>query len=241
MKTLLITLLITLGLTSPEINSDQAQNQDKGMHASWNVLLQKYVDDDGNVDYNSWKKNQNDLDKYIQLLENKPPASYWDKNDSLAYFINAYNAVTVKLILDNYPLKSIRDIKDPWDSKSLNLPNNTMTLNDIEHKVLRKMGDPRIHFAINCASASCPQLSNEAFRASKVQKQLEEATALFINDTSKNEITEKNIGLSKIFLWFSKDFGSKKERIVFIQKYSQKPFKDKAKIKYQEYDWSLNE
>ena len=241
MKTLLITLLISLGLTNSEINFQQDQNQDKGIHASWNVLLQQYVDADGNVDYHSWKKSQTDLDKYIQLLEKTPPANYWDKNDSLAYFINAYNAVTVKLILDNYPLKSIRDIKDPWDSKSLNLPNNRLTLNDIEHKVLRKMDDPRIHFAINCASASCPQLSNEAFRASKVQKQLEETTALFINDTSKNQISEKNIGLSKIFLWFSKDFGSKKERIAFIQKYSQKPFKDNAKIKYQEYDWSLNE
>lgn len=241
MKTLLITLLISLGLTNSEINFQQDQNQDKGIHASWNVLLQQYVDADGNVDYRSWKKSQTDLDKYIQLLEKTPPANYWDKNDSLAYFINAYNAVTVKLILDNYPLKSIRDIKDPWDSKSLNLPNNRLTLNDIEHKVLRKMDDPRIHFAINCASASCPQLSNEAFRASKVQKQLEEATALFINDSSKNQISEKNIGLSKIFLWFSKDFGSKKERIAFIQKYSQKPFKDNAKIKYQEYDWSLNE
>jgi len=241
MKTLLITLLISLGLTNSEINFQQDQNQDKGIHASWNVLLQQYVDADGNVDYRSWKKSQTDLDKYIQLLEKTPPANYWDKNDSLAYFINAYNAVTVKLILDNYPLKSIRDIKDPWDSKSLNLPNNRLTLNDIEHKVLRKMDDPRIHFAINCASASCPQLSNEAFRASKVQKQLEEATALFINDTSKNQISEKNIGLSKIFLWFSKDFGSKKERIAFIQKYSQKSFKDNAKIKYQEYDWSLNE
>jgi len=241
MKTLLIILLISLGLTNSEINFQQDQNQDKGIHASWNVLLQQYVDADGNVDYRSWKKSQTDLDKYIQLLEKTPPANYWDKNDSLAYFINAYNAVTVKLILDNYPLKSIRDIKDPWDSKSLNLPNNRLTLNDIEHKVLRKMDDPRIHFAINCASASCPQLSNEAFRASKVQKQLEEATALFINDTSKNQISEKNIGLSKIFLWFSKDFGSKKERIAFIQKYSQKPFKDNAKIKYQEYDWNLNE
>ena len=100
---------------------------------------------------------------------------------------------------------------------------------------------PAFTLQSNCASASCPQLSNEAFRASKVQKQLEEATSLFINDTSKNQISEKNIGLSKIFLWFSKDFGSKKERIVFIQKYSQKPFKDNAKIKYQEYDWSLNE
>ena len=128
MKTLLITLLISLGLTNSEINFQQDQNQDKGIHASWNVLLQQYVDADGNVDYHSWKKSQTDLDKYIQLLEKTPPANYWDKNDSLAYFINAYNAVTVKLILDNYPLKSIRDIKDPWDSKSLNLPNNTFDL-----------------------------------------------------------------------------------------------------------------
>ena len=93
MKTLLITLLISLGLTNSEINFQQDQNQDKGIHASWNVLLQQYVDADGNVDYRSWKKSQTDLDKYIQLLEKTPPANYWDKNDSLAYFINAYNAV----------------------------------------------------------------------------------------------------------------------------------------------------
>lgn len=233
--------MIFIGLLKPIYNPDESQIQSKGIHSNWDVLLQKYVDDDGNVNYAQWKENQEDLNKYILLLEQKPPASYWDKNDSLAYFINAYNAVTVKLILKNYPIASIRDIKKPWDSASLNLPNNTLTLNDIEHKVLRKMGDPRIHFAINCASASCPKLSNEAYRASKIPKQLEDATLLFINDNSKNLIAKNTLSLSRIFLWFSRDFGSKKERIAFIQKYSEKPFEDTAKITYQKYDWSLNE
>ena len=103
------------------------------------------------------------------------------------------------------------------------------------------MGDPRIHFAINCASESCPKLLNEAFVASKIPKQLEAVTSSFINDPSKNRFSRDRINLSRLFLWFSKDFGSKKERISFIQKYSEKSFNDKAKIKYQEYNWKLNE
>ena len=103
------------------------------------------------------------------------------------------------------------------------------------------MNEPRIHFAINCASASCPQLLNEAYRASKIPKQLNTAAKLFINDTIKNQIEYNKIKLSRIFLWFSKDFGSKKERITFIQKYSDKDFTDQAKIEYKKYDWSLNE
>ena len=103
------------------------------------------------------------------------------------------------------------------------------------------MDEPSIHFAINCASASCPQLSNETFRASKIPKQLEDATSLFVNDTTKNQIEYNKINLSRIFLWFGKDFGTKKERIAFIQKYSDIEFDDQAKITYKKYDWNLNE
>ena len=241
MKYLLITLLLSHGLVGFITNPELAPSQDKGVHSSWNVLLQKYVNEDGIVNYSSWSKNKDDLNKYIKLLEQKSPASYWDRNDSLAYFINAYNAITVKLILNNYPIGSIKEIKDPWDKENLKLPNNSLTLNDIEHKVLRKMGDPRIHFAINCASESCPKLLNEAFVASKIPKQLEAVTSSFINDTSKNNFSKDKITVSRIFLWFSKDFGSKKERITFIQKYALINFSDKAKIKYQEYNWKLNE
>jgi len=242
MKNLILAVLIFSGFTFSKFEAQKIISQDKGIHSSWDMLLQKHVDDKGNVDYKNWKKNSSDLNKYIKLLEQKPPAPYFDKNDSLAYFINAYNAITVKLILDNYPIQSIRDIKDPWDSIFLELPSGgSLTLNDIEHKVLRKMNEPRIHFAINCASASCPQLLNEAYRASKIPKQLNTAAKLFINDTIKNQIEYNKIKLSRIFLWFSKDFGSKKERITFIQKYSDKDFTDQAKIEYKKYDWSLNE
>ena len=241
MKNLLLITSLILGFGFSKIESKKIITQDKGIHSNWNILLQKYVDKNGTVNYRSWGKNQSALDNYIKLLERKPPAPYFDKNDSLAYFINAYNAITVKLILDNYPVESIRDIKDPWDSVFLKLPTGNLTLNDIEHKILRKIDEPRIHFAINCASASCPQLFNEAFRASKIPKQLETATALFINDTTKNQIEYNKINLSRIFLWFSKDFGSKKERITFIQKYSHKEFDNQAEITYKKYDWSLNE
>ena len=121
MKYLLITFFLSIGLISFKPNSETGLNQDKGLHSSWNVLLQKYVSEDGIVDYSSWNKNKDALNKYIKLLEQKSPAKYWDRNDSLAYFINAYNAITVKLILDNYPLESIKEIKDPWDSASLKL------------------------------------------------------------------------------------------------------------------------
>ena len=241
MKTLLITLLVSLGFTSQGINSVQAQNQDKGMHASWNVLLQKYVDDAGNVDYSSWKKNQTDLDKYIQLLEKKPPADYWDKNDSLAYFINAYNAVTVKLILDNYPLKSIKDIQKPWDKKFIKIGSNTISLNYIEHDILRKMDEPRIHVAIVCASISCPKLQNEAFIAEKIDSQLSKATSEFLSDSSKNFISQNNLELSKIFQWFSKDFKQNGSLIIFLNKYSDIEISEHAKIKFKDYNWNLND
>ncbi len=241
MKNLLLITSLILGFGISKIESKKLISQDKGIHVNWNFLLQKYVDENGTVNYKSWKKNQSALDNYIKLLERKPPAPYFDKNDSLAYFINAYNAITVKLILEKYPVKSIRDIKDPWDRIFLKLPDGNLSLNDIEHKILRKMDEPRIHFAINCASASCPQLSNEAFRASKIPKQLEDATSLFVNDTTKNQIEYNKINLSRIFLWFGKDFGTKKERIAFIQKYSDIEFDDQAKITYKKYDWNLNE
>ena len=127
----------------------------KSIHNLWTAALQEHVDDDGNVNYKSWKEDSTYLDNYIQTLEDNPPAEVWSKNDSLAYFINAYNAVTVKLILDNYPLKSIKNLITPWRLKRFTLDGKKISLNDIEHEILRKMNEPRIHFAINCASASC--------------------------------------------------------------------------------------
>ena len=213
----------------------------KSMHNLWTAALQEHVDDDGNVNYKSWKKDTTYLDNYLQTLEENPPVEAWSKSDSLAYFINAYNAVTVKLILDKYPLKSIRNLVTPWRFKRFTLNGEKVSLNHIEHEILRKMNEPRIHFAINCASASCPKLINVAFESHTMEKQLEQVTHDFINDTKRNKLSEKKIEISRIFQWFSDDFGNKKERIAFIRKYANQPFNENPKVDFFTYDWQLNE
>lgn len=213
----------------------------KNIHELWTNELQRYVDKQGNVNYETWKKNPQKLVDYLKTLEENPPQEYWTKNDSLAYFINVYNAATVKLILDNYPLKSIRHLITPWRFKVFQLHDKKVSLNHIEHEILRKMNEPRIHFAINCASASCPKLLNKAFYSHTMGKQLKEATIEFINDPKRNQITKDKLYLSRIFQWFAKDFGTKKERLAFINKHAPQPIDAHAKVKFLNYDWQLNE
>ena len=213
----------------------------KSIHSLWSTALKEHVDEAGHVNYAKWKEDTILLDDYITSLEENPPAEFWSRNDSLAYFINAYNAVTVKLILDHYPLKSIRKLITPWRFKRFELEGEKISLNHIEHQILRKMNEPRIHFAINCASASCPKLFNTAFYAHTMEEQLEEATTLFINDPLRNQLSKKEMAISRIFQWFASDFGSKKERHSFIRKYATQPIDKNAKVRFLNYDWQLNE
>ena len=211
-------------------------NSQKNINYRWDIMLNKYVSKNGNVNYNDWKKEHNQLKKYIKTLEENFPKDSWNTNDKLAYWINTYNAITVNLILDNLPIKSIKEIKNRWGKK---LYNNKYSLGDIEHKILRKMNEPRIHFAINCASKSCPKLLNESYNGRKLEKQLVEVTKAFLCNPKKNILKNNQVYLSRIFLWFSKDFGTKKEKINFISKYSGIELIN-PKFKYLEYDWSLN-
>ena len=147
-------------------------NAQKNIHHRWDRMLQEYVDESGQVNYKSWYQNQDNLDAYIKTLSNLPPHESDSKNSKLAYWINAYNALTVQLVLKNYPLESIKDIKDPWEIKCFNTQEKSYTLGEIEHEILRKMEEPRIHFAINCASQSCPNLWNKAFQEKQLEAQL---------------------------------------------------------------------
>ena len=213
----------------------------KSIHSLWSTALKEHVDEAGHVNYAKWKEDTTLLDDYITSLEENPPAEFWSRNDSLAYFINAYNAVTVKLILDHYPLKSIRKLITPWRFKRFELEGEKISLNHIEHQILRKMNEPRIHFAINCASASCPKLFNTAFYAHTMEEQLEETTTLFINDPLRNQLSKKEMAISRIFQWFASDFGTKKERHAFVRKYATQPIDKNAKVRFLNYDWQLNE
>lgn len=220
------------------LNSIYAQNFD---HSKWDTFLKLHVDQTGNVDYKSIKEDESKLKEYLNQFIKKAPSKSWRKEEKLAYWINAYNAFTIKLLVDNYPLKSIKDIEAPWDKKFIPIDGELISLNYIEHEILRQMNEPRIHVAINCASVSCPQLLNEAFIAGELNSQLNKVTSRFINNPTKNIISGNQLHLSKIFMWFKKDFGQKDSSIIeFINQYSLVKAKPDSKINYLKYNWNLN-
>ncbi len=225
-------------LAYPITSSETIQSAD---HAKWNILLQKNVSKNGIVDYKGFQKDSKQLQSYLDVLAANVPTKSWSKNAVLAYWINAYNAYTVKLILDNYPVKSIKDINDPWGKKFFTLGDKKYSLEEVEHEILRKMDEPRIHFAINCASFSCPNLLNEAYTEANLEKQLTTVAKSFINDKTKNTITSNKVEISKIFDWFSGDFKKKGTVIDFLNQYSSIKINSKAKISYKEYNWTLND
>lgn len=231
------------------VNLSKLNNQNSEIisHDDWTLLLKKHVTENGNVDYEGFQNDIIPLNSYLDKLSKKTPGKNWNKNDKLAYWINAYNAFTIKLILDNYPLESIKHISiglpminSPWDIKFFKIANIDFDLNTIEHEILRKeFAEPRIHFAINCASFSCPKLRNEAFESKKLDDQLNDQTKAFILNNDKNVISASQSKLSKIFAWFESDFENSGGVSKFIKQYNS-IFNPENKITYLEYDWTLN-
>ena len=224
-------------LTSTTANS--AVNID---HSQWDKLLKKYVGNEGMVNYKGFKKDEAKLDEYLQMLSEKKPTDDWSVQELLAYYINLYNAATVKLIVENYPVKSIKDIDGAWTKGRVAVSDKMLSLGGIENGILRKMNEPRIHFAINCASISCPKLLDEAYTAAKINEQLDRAAKEFIN-SNKNEISTSNPKVSSIFDWYAKDYkvNGKQDVIGFINKYSNTKISSGATLSYKNYNWELNE
>jgi hypothetical protein len=210
-------------------------------HDLWSEVLQSYVSEDGRVNYKALKDNPVGLNTYLSDLEREPPKDNWTKEEVLSYWINAYNAYTVKLILDFYPVNSIKDIKRPWSREFIPHEDRSISLNYIEHQILRNLGEPRIHFAIVCASVSCPILRNEAYIPEQIDKQLHAATRTFLNDSSKNTFGTNRAEISKIFKWFSKDFKTSGGVLNFIKAYKSTGITKSSQLYYKNYSWDLNE
>ncbi|MEO7210957.1 MAG: DUF547 domain-containing protein [Chitinophagaceae bacterium] len=221
-------------------------------HDAWTGLVKKYVNADGLVDYKGFISDSGKLNSYLELLSSNPPGKEWSDNDKIAYWLNAYNAFTVKLIIEHYPLKSIKDlgpkdqvifINTPWDIKFFEIGGKTMTLNRIEHRILRKdFTEPRIHFALNCASMSCPKLRREAYVGSKLDEQLTDQAKDFLRDESRNKISASSPKVSSIFKFYGSDMTkwSGKSLIGYINQYSPVQINADAELQYLDYDWSLN-
>jgi len=182
---------------------------------AYNNCLKNYVHN-GWVDYNGLQKEPTALDNYIKHIAHLKIDSI-GKSEKMALLINAYNAFTLKLILNHYPLKSIKDIGSSkrWKAKIWTLGGTLVSLDYLENTLLRPMGDPRIHFAINCASISCPDLRNELFNANTLDEQLTDSSKIFLENIQKGSTIKMGSGwfssgetlnISKIFSWFESDF-----------------------------------
>jgi hypothetical protein len=235
-------------------------------HAQWTALLQAHVqwNDQGTasqVDYPGFQADQLLLQGYLDQLSTVTPEQYgtWSATQQLAFLINAYNAFTVQLILEHYPLESIKEIgglfSNAWQQAFIPLLGQTLTLDDIEHGMIREPGvfdDPRIHFAVNCASIGCPALRDEAFVAIRLDAQLEDGQQRFLGDRSRNRYDpkRKRFLVSKIFKWYGKDFD---QRWGSLQSYLQQHASLLAKpaqlaqaeqtgtVDFAFYDWKLNQ
>jgi hypothetical protein len=223
-----------------------AQGVDHSLYAG---LLKKYVKD-GVVNYQGFKNEESVLDKYLKGLEGVDTKEL-SRDEQFAFYINAYNAWTIKLILTGYPgVKSIKDLgslfKSPWKKKICRIDGKIITLDDIEHNILRpRFKDPRVHFAINCAAKSCPPLRSEPYRGGELDQQLDEMTRAFVNNLESNRLEDHTLYVSSIFKWFAEDFN--KDIVGFFLKYAKGDLKEqlearrgKIKVKYLDYDWSLN-
>lgn len=239
-------------------------------HAAWTALLMKHVVvlDGGRasrVRYADVARDRAALKGYLGLLSSVQPAQYaaWKKPEQLAFLINAYNAFTVEKVLTRYPdLVSIRDFGavfgNPWKDRFFSLLGRPMSLDGIEHDTIRAPGafdDPRIHFAVNCASVGCPMLREEAYVAERLDAQLDQQARRFLSDRSRNRLVDGRLAVSRIFEWYRKDFTSGFRGIGSVEQFLARHAEaladspeDQARIRAGQlrvvsldYDWALND
>jgi hypothetical protein len=209
-------------------------------HSIWSMELDKYVSDEGLIDYKEWKAHQDNLDKYLQQLSLPLPLSNWSQNVQLAYWINLYNAYTVKLVLQHYPIQSVNDIFDghPRHHAWITLGENQYSLENIELEIRKQFNDPRVHFALNQAIKSSPPQIREAYIPDRLSEQLDAQTECFIRNTAYNHFTDTAAVLSPLFEVYKSDF--KPSLPDFLKKYLPENNLDHVSIKYFEMDWTLN-
>lgn len=258
-------LTVVWPLAGAEVARTNKSSQPEFDYTDYSTVLKQFVDNKGMVHYKGLKKDRSKLDSFVESLAGTSTETYekWNEKQKISFWINAYNALTLRAIIDNYPIKSsffaslqypknsIRQIDGVWDKRKFTVMGKKMSLNDIEHKILRKeFAEPRIHMALVCAAIGCPPLRNEAFIASKLDIQLDDQGRKFMANKKKFKLEKETVYLSPIFKWFADDFakqkGSANANLKFVSHYLSTQDKQQLeqgshKVKYLDYDWSLNE
>jgi hypothetical protein len=231
-------------------------------HAPFDQLLQTYVkpgaDGLNRVDYAALKKGGlQSLRSYIQTLEQVDPARL-DRGEQFAFLANLYNAKTLEIVASRYPVKSIKDISlgggvlaslagGPWKAKVVEIQGVELSLNDIEHGILRPIfKDPRVHYALNCASIGCPNLRTEAFTGAKLSQQLDSAARDYVNSNRGVRFENGRPVISSIYVWYEEDFGGTDQGVLdHLRRYAAPPLERRLagvkSIEKHDYDWGLND
>jgi hypothetical protein len=267
-------MALTISLLLAVILINSAEAETSMLYKEWNYSLEKHVSANGEVNYKNWINDRDNLEKFLSNISRITATDYraMSKNEKMALWINAYNALTIKLVLDHYPIKrqglnfypdnSIRQINGVWDKYKISVAGRKVSLSEIENAILRKeFKEPLIHFAINCASKSCPPMKNKAYFPNSLETQLKDSARQFVTNTTYNKIvpSERRIKISKIFEWYGMDFVSSSKQccqkglsvrdtaiVNFLKEYlpeKDKQFLDSNQfaIEFLPYDWALNE
>lgn len=261
----------SLASCSSDVPTDFRKVDVKTMsHDAWEGLLQKYLDSSGRVEYAAWKANADDLkalDDYLNMIANASPDSHPQlfptPRDAMAYWINTYNALVIRAVLEFWPIESVNDVKSGinfvrgqgfFSNRKYLVGGKRISLYDLENKKLRTLNDPRIHFAINCASRSCPPIDRVAFRAADLDRRLDGRARAFINSDSnvRPDDGEKIVFVSRIFDWYEDDFVAALPKgstiIDYLLLYAGPPLAERLrrakaegwKVRPLEYDWGVN-
>lgn len=258
----MLSLLSFAGLAAPKADlwphwqpqaPDQGQSVD---HRAFDRFLARYLDattEPARLAYGEvTAADRKNLDDYINTLQAIRPQTL-PQAAQMAYWINLYNAATVRLVVENYPVSSITKIKSglfsfgPWDRELLTVDGQRLSLNDIEHRILRPIfQDPRIHYAVNCASIGCPSLAAQAYTAENLESLLENAARTYVNHPRGVRIDGDRLIVSSIYVWFKDDFGGDDASVIaHLQRYASTDLKRGLarhnRITKHEYDWSLND
>lgn len=218
-------------------------------HGLYGMLLARHVQN-GLVDYAGFKREEELLDRYLDLLSRVDPEGL-SRAEQFAFYINAYNAWTIKLVLGRWPrVSSIKELgtwfRSPWKIPLARIAGGLLTLDEIEHGILRpRFADPRVHFAVNCASRGCPPLLAEPYLGARLEEQLERATADFLNDPARYRLEEPDFWVSSLFKWFAEDFPQGVP--AFYLRFARGELRarlaaagDRLRVRYLDWDWSLN-
>ena len=230
-------------------------------HSAWTALLKKHLNPASTgvarLDYKTFAGSSADrraLKGYLSLLA-RTPVSALNRREQMAFWINLYNALTIEVVLDHYPVASIRDIdispgllaSGPWGKELITVEGENLTLNDIEHRILRPVwNDPRLHYAVNCASIGCPNLQPVAWTGANLERTLDKAARQYINDPRGVRIQGDKVVVSRIFDWFIKDFGNSEAKVLaHLKTFAEANLKAELNrindLDSTEYDWSLND